>query len=414
MKIKISNILKYLVIVFCLSFIFTPFYPLQKMIFLIPILFFMLFFIGRVDKSYYLKIKNMLFILLIIFFLDYLLSFSNDSDSYVRFFITHKIYVYIWPVIALFYITRKRKAEEILNIVLFFLVISCIFTIRGNIIYPEASRLLAGSLEYYKNQTNLYKQMYIGGYDFIYANVFLVLPLLNYYRETKYKKIIILLVISVLTIFTGAFTIAIMLLFCSLIFYFIRTKKLKKSLLLLSIILIIIVLLKNPLLMFLSYIGEVIKADIIVRRANEMLNGTYNSTYTGSRNRMTLYYNAILNIINSPILGQILDKENVLLSGHSNLLQFFEFYGLFGFTYIAYLFCFYRKIKKNITSSILRNQFKLYYLLVIIFISVDTINSSYCVGISCFFIGPLLFLLSDFYYRKNKRGEIKNCSNYCL
>lgn len=407
MKIKISNILKYLVIAFSLIFIFTPFYILQKMIFLIPILFFILFFIGRVDKSYYLKIKNMLFILLIMFFLDCLLSVSNGSVSYIRFFITHKIYVYIWPVVTLFYITRKRKGEEILNIILFFVVISCIFTIRGNIIYPEASRLLAVSLEYYKNQINLYKQMYIGGYDFIYANVFLVLPLLNYYRETKYKKIIILLVISMLTIFSGAFTIAIILLFCSLIFYFIRTKELKKSLLLLSIILIIIILLKNPLLIFLGYIGEVTKADIIVRRANEMLNGTYNSTYTDSRNRMTLYYNAILNIINSPILGQILDKENMLLSGHSNLLQFFEFYGLFGFVYIAYLFYFYRKIKKNITSSILKNQFTLYYLLIITFISVDTINSSYCIGVSCFFVGPLLFLLSDFYY-KNKRGEIKN------
>ena len=404
MKIKISDILKYLMIVFISLFAFTPFEQYKTMMLIIPLFLGSILLILYLDKKFLHKNSSTFYIIGAMFLLDVLLTVSTSDSGHIRFFVTHKLFVYTWLLFLEFYCNKKNQLKTIINITLIIFLFSSIFTIYGNILHPDASRLLATGLEIYKDQIQLYKSMNIGGYDFIYASVFLILPLLNYINYEDKKILYIFLGVEIVTIMVGAYTIGILLAFYSIVFYFIKSRDFKNGMILVLIMTMLILILKEPLLIGLGNIAEMINSDIIVKRSQELLMGTYAIDYSGSRSRVQLYSNAFQNILNSPIGGLLLNNRTLLSSGHSNLLQYFEQYGIFGYIYIYYFVVWYKTVNKHLLDKKIKVQFKLYVVLVMIFVFLDTINSSYCVGIVCFFIGPGMFILADSDTRNRRRN----------
>lgn len=370
--------------------IFTPLYSYKKMIILL-IVFTGWFITAARDKYWNRRALPIIVILLALMALDFVSALGNDNSLIFLNFITQKLFVYIWILIFSYYVDKKNIIEKAIPIILTLVMISSFFTIRGNLLFPGASRLLASE----NVENSIYRSLFIGGYDFIYGLVFVVLPLYVYLKRTLHRKIFYLFCLTVflVSIVTGAYTIAILLSLAMLIGAFINPEK-KIAWIILLLIVSLISLFSEQLLDLMIYIGNLIGSNILVTRA-EMIR--YRDFVEGSgENRLVLYGNGLMNFANNFFFGRMIgNPQDSLHSGHSALINYLESYGLFSLAYFIYLKKSFSVIYNSLKNFVTKQYYVIYFVILLMFMLLNTIDTSNGIGFFAFFFGPILLLCSE-------------------
>ena len=169
-------------------FLFTPFDGFKKLIILGTLtLVWMIssYAINRKAMGQTIPLFIMLFFLLI---LQWIYSgFPGEEDQFRRFF-TQNLWTYIWGIMGVFYASNINLFKKCIPFTVAMITVSCIYTIVGNISIPGASRALAGSVT---EGTQTYSQIHsmnIGGYGFIYALLFAVIPSTLWIRKCRIMR----------------------------------------------------------------------------------------------------------------------------------------------------------------------------------------------------------------------------------
>lgn len=372
--------------------VFTPLYRFKKIAIMIGC--FALWYLSTLmfDKHWAKKKQKALLFLLLFFLLDIFYSLGTGSSAPLHYYLVQKLFVYIWIFIFSFYMDHKELLRVPITLILLMIAISCILTLRGNLIYPGASRRLASGGEL----ASFYHKMYIAGYDIIYGLVFLVMPITLGIKKRmlRFAPAILFLIEILITLVIGSYAISILfavgMLICSL-----AGQKNKVRFFLLTVALTILILVfRMDLLNLLIDVGNKIGSYMLVRRATQLRDMTYFSDYGMSNyNRFALYLNGFLNFIRHPIFGRMGGNNNdILYAGHSGLINYFDVYGIFGSVYFGYWMYSYRSIKRKFKDNENSGYYKILFLFVWVFLFLETIDIAPATALVINFLAPALFL----------------------
>ena len=383
--------------------IFTPLYRFQTMVNMLIIFFVWLATSYSIDHNW-LKGHTRLFGLLFgIVLLDYIIGLVND-DVDIKLDGINKMPIYCCFFFYIFYSRHLNLVKTASYLILTMLVISALYTAAGNIAMPGASRLLAsGNLEEFAQARTTIRSLNIGGYDFIYALVFLTFPFIIWSRTRKLKRIVSLVTfgVFVVTIILGAYMIGILLSVILICLTMINPSKLSVPKIL--FVLIIYILLKDVALEFLGEIGREYDIVSLVKHAEELETGSY-SEDDKYNNRLYIYMGAIQNWIKSPFWGYLFGKPlDLVRSGHSEILGYLEKYGLFSIIYYSFFKKYYQYVEVSFNSIDFKKYFRIYFAIFIVFGVINRFDRFCGIGFMFFFFGPILLLLSE-----QKMEEIKN------
>ena len=278
--------------------------------------------------------------------------------------------------------------------------VSCIYTIIGNIAIPGASRMLAGSAIEGSQTYSLIHSMNIGGYGFIYALVFAVVPCTLWikYRLNKIVLSSLFLVLILSTLLVGSYFTSIILAIFAMVLSLSNTRKISTSVIVSSFLILLVIAFGNTILQGLVDFGVLIDSPMLQTRAQQMLDGTYQEAYesAGDYSRWDRIVNAIHNIGQSPILGRMTSKNlDILPSGHSELLGYFERYGIFGLMHILYFYTIYKKIHKCASTKEMKLLITVFFSLFFLFITLDTFDIANSTGCMVFLIAPCTMLFIE-------------------
>jgi len=378
-------------------FLFTPFDGFKKLIILGTLtLVWMIssYAINRKAMGQTIPLFIMLFFLLI---LQWIYSeFPGEEDQFRRFF-TQNIWTYIWGVLGVFYASNINAFKKSIPFIVIMISVSCIYTIIGNIAIPGASRMLAGSAIEGSQIYSLIHSMNIGGYGFIYALVFAVVPCTLWikYRLNKIVLSSLFLVLILSTLLVGSYFTSIILAIFAMVLSLSNTRKISTSVIVSSFLILLVIAFGNTILQGLVDFGALIDSPMLQTRAQQMLDGTYQEAYesAGDYSRWDRIVNAIHNIGQSPILGRMTSKHlDILPSGHSELLGYFERYGIFGLMHILYFYTIYKKIHKCASTKEMKLLITVFFSLFFLFITLDTFDIANSTGCMVFLIAPCTML----------------------
>lgn len=372
----------------------TPLYGFQKMIVLLGL--FAMWYVTTItiDPKWIDESVAPLLFLVAILLLDFFYG-AVTNNSELESYGFNKIPTFMWVVPFVFYSKRTYLLNNYVYLTFIILLISSGLTISGNILFPGASRLLASG-NHLEAVRGMYRAMGIGGYDFIFALVFLIMPAIISIQQKTFNALffIISIAVFIVTILFGAYMIGILFAIFSGVLA-IATRKRKISFKSILIIGIAAALVFGFLFDFLADFGERYGIDVLGRRSEEITTGTYGDR-EDDMNRIVLYKNGILNWLSRPFFGDLEGgNETLLPSGHSELIGFLERYGIFSLLYFGFLRRFYLSVKRRITSDNIRASFKLYYLIILIFMLIDRFDTSVGIGFVVFFLAPLLFIIAS-------------------
>ena len=377
--------------------IFTPLYSYQQMIIILSIFCIWLVSSLVIDKHWVKMAINPLFLLCLIVLLDYILgTFHHDTTATLLGI--NKMPTFVWIIVLIFYTYHMKLVEELIPIIVILMIISAIYTIIGNIEYPSASRLLASTGDdYYTETRSLYRELNIGGYGYIYSLVFAILPLgLISKKSSFFIKIFYItsIVLFFITIVLGAYMIGILLVCTMLILLFVNPEKIKITTI--FTLFLCLFLLRFVFLDILVSVGEQYDITALSKHAEELLSGTY-SAGDKYNSRIHIYYNAILNWLDSPICGQLFGhvSSEYRRAGHSQLLDFLEKYGLFAYVYVMFLKYLYKFVMNGIRINLMKKYYKLYYIVMIVFMFINRFDTFMALGFMFFFFGPILIKSAD-------------------
>ena len=377
--------------------VFTPLYKYQKMIFILFL--FVLWFLNALmlDGSYFNKSIPLMCFCIVVILLDILVGIFSNSSSNMLLGI-NKMPTFIWALIYLFYKDKIHLLNKPIKIILAMIAISAAFTLIGNLQYPGASRLLASSglNDYYVADREFYRTINIGGYGFVFSLVFLSMPILLFWRKKKNVVLLIFLALLVSTVFVASYFIGIILMVAMIVFGFINPKHIWQFFILICLCILAVFAFSNIILEWLVEFGGNINSDILIQRATELLTGEYFNGLGDDNNRIQIYINAIINWSKRPLFGALQGHvDNLRRSGHSALLGYLETYGLFSIIYYVFYYNTYKNIKSSFGNSSLKNFFLIYYICFILFIFIDVFDTFCDLGLTVFFVAPVLFQLMD-------------------
>ena len=319
----------------------------------------------------------------------------SNNNNYFRSVLINIVLMYSWPLVLIFYSRNLSLVKWPIVFTLCATTISAIYTGIGNYIIPEASRELADQGEHKAKLLSEIRSLNIGGYGFVFYIVFLVMPLFLVFRNKGRGRLgisLCLLVLLFCILMTSYFT-GIVIAFAMILFIMLKERSLLRLAFKVLFLIGIVFLIKDPILHLLLDFGESIDSAAIVRHATEFIEDK------GDENiRFVLFGNAIKNWVDSPFWGMLFSGKKMYPSDHSAVLGYFEAYGLFGIFYILLLKEIYNITYRTISSPVIKNYYLLYYSLFLFFLLVDTFTSP--IPVSIFFIGPILFLITDKNLRK--------------
>lgn len=377
--------------------IFTPFYKYQKMIFIL--LLFVLWFASAlmIDVSFLNLSTTSICFLIGIVLLDLFLGILSHNPTDMLLGI-NKMPTFIWGLIYLFYKDKIHFLDKPIKIILSMIAISAIFTLLGNLEFPGASRTLAGVQDYYATDRALYRSMNIGGYGFVFSLVFLAMPVLLVFLKNKKKNImwIFILVLIVITVFVASYFIGIVLMVVMISMCFINPKRLGRFFVLVGGFAAVVFIFSDVILDWLITLGKNIDSEILIKRAEQFLTGSYFDDLGNDNNRIQIYINSITNWLQRPIFGALQGEViGLRRSGHSALLGYLETYGVFSIMYYIFYYYIYKNVKNSLLNPISKNYFFIYYICFLFFILIDGFNTFCDLGLTIFFVVPVLFQTVD-------------------
>lgn len=395
-------------------FLFTPFDGFKKLVILGTLtLVWMIssFAINRKAMGQTISLIIMLFFLLI---LQWIYSgFPGEEDQFRRFF-TQNIWTYIWGVLGVFYASNINIFRKSIPFIVAMITVSSIYTMIGNIAIPGASRMLAGSAIEGSQTYSIIHSMNIGGYGFIYALVFAVVPCTLWikYRLDKIVISVLFLALIFSTLLVGSYFTSIILAVVALVLSLSNTKKISTSVIVSSLLILLVIVFSDTILQGLVDFGALIDSPMLQTRAQQMIDGTYQEAYesAGDYSRWDRIVNAFHNIGQSPIFGRMISRHlDILPSGHSEFLGYFERFGVFGLMHILYFYTIYKKIVKCAFTKEMRLLITVFFSLFFLFIALDTFDIANSTGCMVFFIAPctMLYIESKAYSYKAEGNNLK-------
>lgn len=397
LKVSMGTINKILLCALASLMVFTPFYPFQKMILIMGLFFLWLLTAISIDGRFILKEMPTVVFLVLFVFLDFVDGLVNGSTTTMLLGV-NKMPTFVWFLIYQFYRKRIHMVRWPIIVIFGMVAVSGVFTLVGNLMYPGASRMLANVLDYYAAERELYRSMNIGGYGFIYSVAFLTAPVLLMIRTMSKKSIlaIVFLGLLILNVVLGAYFIAIMFTFMLLFICLSGTKRIWTVFIGMIVLLLLTTLFSRELLQMLTNIADMIGSDILVRRAEELLTGSYFDTLGDSNNRITIYISALKNWIQRPILGSLQGGNIVQYrSGHSALLGYLESYGLLAILYYVFFYRAYMSGVSMLRNSYVKTQYQFFYLCFMALLTVNIFNTACDLGMTMFFVIPALYQLCE-------------------
>lgn len=246
--------------------------------------------------------------------------------------IYHFFNLYVLSLIGFFILEyhHVRPSYLLSKTCLALLSITCITTTIGNIIFPGASRILAGV----GDQVDLYNQYMrfnIGGFDFVYMMV-ISLPLaIGLARLTSNKILgyILVFLIFAVVVETGYGFATLMLLVSVLLLFGSDVKSQKTVRTFVAVLVILMILSQSVLPYVLSYLATLIPNEDVATRFNDlslMLSGNVIEDGNDIEQRSTQYQRSIDGFLNSSLLGTWDNNTG----GHSFLLDTLCRFGLLG------------------------------------------------------------------------------------
>ena len=351
----------------------------------------------KIDSNFISKHRSYLLFLIYIVFLDYLYSKNIDNPIIFHQALAGKSLAYFSFYFFLFYNRNLRLLKLPLLCFVLAIIGTGFFTYVGNLAYPGASRSLADP----SNEFNsFYRSLFIGGYEYIYSIVFLVLPIVVVlkYRiiSNIYLRIFCILLLCFLgtIIIIASYFIGIIITSFILLLYFVKFDKIYKFLLTLIVVVFLFLSLKDIILSSLIQLGETIHSHMLIKRASQILYGTYEED-SANTSRFVLYTNALFNFFKSPIAGKILSYSNSLRAGHSGLLEYLSNYGSLGLVYYVNIFNIYNTIKKKFITNNIKNLFIVSFIIFTVFGLINIFDYSPHICTIAFFISPCVLLFVD-------------------
>ena len=244
-----------------------------------------------------------------------------------------------------------KYVNRIKKVMLVCILITCLTTMIGQILYPDASRLLAD------NETEahrFYQVRNIGGYGFSYAIALSVPFLIRMFKIEKKPIYIISTLIIGLTIalqkYVFAIIIYLILLFASVLLLQ-NNKKLffKRTFIsLFFFLLIYLLILRNEA--FWKFALKIFENnEVLYQRIGDLYHLFVSKRYSGDISyRSVLYSYSIDAFQANPLLGSLFGMKYEKLSGHSEVLDYLGGTGMFGmFFLIAYIIALIVKFKNK-------------------------------------------------------------------
>ena len=290
--------------------------------------------------------------------------------------------------------TSEKYFKMILIILITEIVLTCIHT---NFIYftvPNISRTLASKsildlINY--SQFDGFVHYLVGGYGFSYALPMLALTSLHL-SIRKNKLYIVLFLLFFITIIRAKYLIALVgFIFSTLIYIMFILKEyfdFKKIIIFgFSILLVILSLL------VINYNYEFLY-NIYIERVNGIFDFILNKDVVSSNDvylRLEVYKNSLIGIVDTPF---IINFNNVILGGHSTILDLIAVLGIFSITIFYFLF----NSLKNVYMYIDDNDKYLYLSLIIYLVFVLLFNPTlvFEIAIAMYIIIPLMVKVSNF------------------
>lgn len=325
-------------------------------------------------------------------------SIINPADNNVKTFLSCQFVFFIIPVLFILLndvlSTKDKKIIIITTLCLWFY--SLITTLLGLQIYPYASRLTAGWAT--EVQKNLYYGLNIGGYEFIYATVFLAPFVLFWIYDRYSNKLLrvmglVFYVVSLFTVVASQYAIAVVLIIVGTIVLFVRKKK--------KYVRIILWLTIGICSICLLALSDVV-LNLLVELASENEMGSlYNRLFTfknalqvdGLKNfdRFRLYKKSIDAMFSYPVVGGSW-FSGVSYSEHSGFLDVFAKYGILGFVWLLYL----HTIKGKVVSiSEDTGVYRTIMSLFLIFGFLNMFDIYIDISISIFMLIPMMLSIQD-------------------
>jgi hypothetical protein len=268
----------------------------------------------------------------------------------------------------------------------------------------EIARILANSDQ---TVTSAYASPLMADFSHIYAMLFIVLTgayYIKYYQKTFLKVAIsvFVIVLNVLLILRSQYTYAIILMLvfatCIYFFNFNNTGFTLKKVITPFVLILALVLFWIYGAEILYWIGNNINATSVTTRINSIAHTIENgSIQSGSdlQKRIMLYDRSVQTFLSNFVIGVggKVYKAGGLVGGHSQIIDNYAYYGVFGGTFfIVYLISIY----KNVRAYLVQNNYKFFRLLFWLYLINCLINTSYTEPIlsAVYFIIPMfLFIL---------------------
>lgn len=218
------------------------------------------------------------------------------------------------------------------NLIFWCLIVTCVTTIIGQFVYPDAARLLADN----DTETHrVFQSINIGGYGFSYALAISVPYLIGKIRFEKDYKYIPAIVVFGVTIILQNYVFAMILYILLVIVSLLLVQNNKDRFLKFAFVFIVVfvivyfAMLKNPL--FWEWFMKLFKNNtVLTQRFGDIQNFFLDKTATGDISyRSSLYDRSFDAFKNSPIFGNVFGGNNEL-SRHSEAFDYLGGTGIFG------------------------------------------------------------------------------------
>ena len=380
-------------------FLFTPLAQFQRVIYIYGLFFLWLISVQMKHRRWLIGSLPIIICIIIIAALRFVLSFSVDYSF--NHYLAFDLPTELWAIVFLYYSKNVEEFKGMLPIIFLMIFVTIFLTIRGNILFPGASRYLAtGSDSQWGDDRDVASSLFVGGYGIIFGLAFLSFPLILFKRfdivknRTLFYTYIVLLLICIIV---GSYFTAIILTATLIVLSNVSVNKIGKAILGLIFFVGLWLFLKDYVLQFLIDVGNSIDSPMLTRRAEQALYGTYIEDYEGTdASRVERAYNAINNYLQSPIWGRLAGEiRNKQPSGHSELLGYFEDFGLLGCIYILFYYRIYFNVINKLNSIIMKRYYSFFFIVFLLFLIVDKFDTATATASIIFFIAPMMLLICD-------------------
>ena len=304
-------------------------------------------------------------------------------------------YLFFLPVLlSVFYLSwdNIKIKKRVFGFVFVLECVTLITTIYGLQIYPNASRDLASEAA----SIPIYKQMNIGGYDFIYGLVLLIPTLVFMLGKKRHVVLLLPLFFSVLLcIFISQYSIALIITIVSLsifILFKIQSKPLRFSLLFLALLLMLTLIGFSDIVF--SSLGDFmykVGADAIGKKLYDLASSLGSNLFVGTvESRLHQYSLSFTTIIKSPLFGRLIN-DSYRCGGHSELLDIWATGGVGALVLFTYILkkCYSRFRQGGLNRKSI-NYLNLTFFVFVFIALTNTVLNSPLIAINAFLLPSLI------------------------